>query len=58
VRFYLDHIFVNKLGVLNRKTSHCINHINLAVVIVVGNIIEENVLGAIVSLIDEKRFST
>jgi hypothetical protein len=57
VGVHLHHIFVYELCILNRKTGHGINNIDLAVGVAVGNIIEKDVLSAIVSLVNEERLA-
>ena len=58
VGVHLHHIFVYELCILNRKTGHGIYHIDLASGVAIGNIIEEDVLSAVVCLVNEKRLAT
>ncbi len=58
VGVHLHHIFVYELCILNRKTGHGIYHIDLAVGVAISNIIEEDVLSAVVCLVNEKRLAT
>ena len=58
VRFHLEDIFIDELAVWKRLAGDYINNINLAFIVFESFIIKENVLGAIVGLVDEKNLPT
>jgi len=58
MRLNLDDILIDKFAVRNGQSVDCVNHIDLAILIIIGYIIEKDVLSAIVSLIDQKWLAT
>jgi hypothetical protein len=58
VRLNLHNILVYEFLIGDWLTGHNINHINLAIVVFMSLVIEENVLCAIISLINQEHFST